>query len=86
MATAYWYTGNADKAVRRNSIFPKYRPGHPQSLFNLGWIEWQGSWSQKARSRLGAIAEGEPGVSQKEQVEQYIAKAKNTASLAAEHS
>src|SRR5208282_1995587 len=34
MATAYWYTGNADKAVSEMQTSLKYQPGHPQTLFN----------------------------------------------------
>jgi cytochrome c-type biogenesis protein CcmH/NrfG len=42
MGTAYWYTGNAEKALASMETSLKYRPGHPQTLFNLGWVRWQG--------------------------------------------
>ena len=42
MGTAYWYTGNADRALAELQMSLKYRPGHPQTLFNLGWVRWQG--------------------------------------------
>lgn len=42
MATAYWYTGNADKAIAVMQTSLKYRPGRPQTLFNLRWVCWQG--------------------------------------------
>ena len=38
MGTAYWYTGNAEKALEAMETSLKYRPGHPQTLFNLGWV------------------------------------------------
>jgi len=80
MGTAYWYSGNADKAVAAFETSLKYQPGHPQSLFNLGWIRWQGKADPK-----GAIAAWEellrtnPNYPQRQQVEQYIAKAKEHA-------
>ncbi len=81
MGTAYWYSGNADKAIAAFQTSLKYQPGHPQSLFNLGWIRWQGKADPK-----GAIAAWEellrtnPNYPQRQQVEQYIAKAKEHAS------
>lgn len=80
MGTAYWYTGNADKAIEAMETSLKYRPGHPQTLFNLGWVRWQGKSNPK-----GAVAAWEqllkvnPDYPQKEQVRQYIAKAKEHA-------
>jgi len=80
MGTAYWYSGNAEKAIAAMETSLKYRPGHPQTLFNLGWVRWQGKADPK-----GAIAAWEqllkanPNYPQKQQVEQYIAKAKEHA-------
>lgn len=80
MGTAYWYAGNADKALDAMQTSLKYRPGHPQTLFNLGWVRWQGKADPK-----GAIQAWEqllklnPDYPQKQQVEQYIAKAKEHA-------
>jgi Tfp pilus assembly protein PilF len=42
MGTAYWYAGDANKALSAMETSLKYRPGHPQTLFNLGWVRWQG--------------------------------------------
>lgn len=80
MGTAYWYTGNADKALAAMEVSLKYRPGHPQTLFNLGWVKWQ-----EKKDPKGAVAAWEqllkanPDYPQKQQVEQYIAKAKEHA-------
>ena len=77
MGTAYWYTGNTEKALAAMQTSLKYRPGHPQTLFNLGWVLWQGKADPK-----GAVSEWEtllkmnPNYPQRQQVEQYIAKAK----------
>lgn len=80
MGTAYWYTGNADKAIAAMETSLKYRPGHPQTLFNLGWVRWQGKGDPKgAVEAWQALLKANPDYPQKEQVEQYIAKAKEHA-------
>ena len=81
MGTAYWYMGNADKAVAAMEGSLKYRPGHPQTLFNLGWVRWQGKADAKgAVEAWQQLLKANPDYPQKEQVEQYIAKAKEHAS------
>lgn len=81
MGTAYWYTGNSETAVVAMETSLKYRPNHPQTLFNLGWVRWQGKQDPK-----GAIAAWEqllktnPDYPERQKVEQYIAKAKEHAS------
>jgi cytochrome c-type biogenesis protein CcmH/NrfG len=80
MGTAYWYTGNADKAIAAMQTSLKYRPGHPQTLFNLGWVRWQGKADPKgAISAWEQLLKANPDYPQRQQVEQYIAKAKEHA-------
>lgn len=80
MGTAYWYTGNAEKALAAMEISLKYRPGHPQTLFNLGWVRWQGKDDPKgAVAAWEQLLKANPDYPQKQQVEQYIAKAKEHA-------
>ena len=80
MGTAYWYTGNADKAVAAMETSLKYRPGHPQTLFNLGWVRWQGKADPKgAVAAWEQLLKANPDYPQRQQVEQYIAKAKEHA-------
>lgn len=80
MGTAYWYAGNIDKAMEEMQISLKYRPGHPQTLFNLGWIKWQGKGDAKgAVEAWQQLLKANPAYPQKQQVEQYIAKAKEHA-------
>jgi cytochrome c-type biogenesis protein CcmH/NrfG len=80
MGTAYWYTGNADKALAAMETSLKYRPGHPQTLFNLGWVRWQGKQDPKgAIAAWQQLLKANPNYPQKQQVEQYIAKAKEHA-------
>ena len=80
MATAYWYTGNADKAIEAMQTSLKYQPNHPQTLFNLGWVRWQGKSDPKgAVEAWQQLLKTNPDYPQKQQVEQYIAKAKEHA-------
>jgi cytochrome c-type biogenesis protein CcmH/NrfG len=80
MGTAYWYTGDADKAVAAMETSLKYRPGHAQTLFNLGWVRWQGKQDPKgAIEAWQQLLKVNPDYPQKQQVEQYIAKAKDHA-------
>jgi len=80
MGTAHWYTGNAEKALAAMEASLKYRPGHPQTLFNLGWVRWQGKQDPKgAIEAWQQLLKANPDYPQKQQVEQYIAKAKEHA-------
>lgn len=80
MGTAYWYNGDADKAIAELQASLKYRPGHPQTLFNLGWVRWQGKTDPKgAVEAWEQLLKANPEYPQRQQVEQYIAKAKEHA-------
>ena len=80
MGTAYWYSGNADRALSELETSLKYTPAHPQTLFNLGWIRWQGKADPKgAIEAWQKLLKTNPDYPQKPQVEQYIAKAKEHA-------
>jgi cytochrome c-type biogenesis protein CcmH/NrfG len=80
MGTAYWYTGNAEKALAAIQTSLKYRPGHPQTLFNLGWVRWQGKQDPKgAIEAWQQLLKANPDYPQRQQVEQYISKAKEHA-------
>ena len=80
MGTAYWYSGNADKALAELETALSYSPNHPQSLFNIGWIRWQGK--ADARGAVEAwqkLLKSNPAYPQRELVQQYITKAKEHA-------
>jgi cytochrome c-type biogenesis protein CcmH/NrfG len=80
MGTAYWYAGDADRAIAAMETSLKYSPGHPQTLFNLGWIRWQGKADPKgAVEAWQELLKDNPDYPQRQQVEQYIAKAKEHA-------
>jgi cytochrome c-type biogenesis protein CcmH/NrfG len=81
LGTAYWYTGDADKAIAEFQKSLKVRPDHPGTLFNLGVVKWQGKMDP-----AGAVAvwqellQRNPNYPQKQQVEEFIAKARQHAS------
>jgi cytochrome c-type biogenesis protein CcmH/NrfG len=80
LGTAYWYAGDADRAVAAMETSLKYRPGNPQTLFNLGWVRWQGKADPKgAVQAWEELLKANPNYPQRQQVEQYIAKAKEHA-------
>jgi len=77
MATAYWYMGDADKAIAEFNRALTYEPNKPNTLFNLGLVKWQGKMDVN-----GAVAEWEkllasnPNYEAKDKVQQMIAEAK----------
>ncbi len=81
MATAYWYTGNADTAITEFNKALTYAPNNPNTLFNLGLVKWQGK-----KDAAGAIADWEtllksnPNYEGKDKVEQMIGEVKQHAS------
>jgi tetratricopeptide (TPR) repeat protein len=47
MATAFWYTGNADTAIAEFNRALSDEPNKPNALFNLGVVQWQGKMDIK---------------------------------------
>jgi tetratricopeptide (TPR) repeat protein len=82
MATAYWYLGNADQAIKEFNTALTYAPTNPNTLFNLGIVKWHGK-----HDSAGAIADwkkllaANPNYDQKDKVQQMLAEVeKQTAS------
>jgi tetratricopeptide (TPR) repeat protein len=77
MATAIWYTGNADGAITEFKRSLAYEPAKANTLFNLGIVLWHGK-----HDGAGAIAvwqkllAANPNYENKEKVQQLIADAK----------
>jgi len=75
--TALWYMGEADKAIAEFQKSLKSRPGHPETLFNLGVVRWQGKMDPKgAVQSWEELLRQNPNYPQREQVLQFIEKAK----------
>jgi len=73
MATAYWYLGDADKAIAEFNTALKYAPTNPNTLFNLGLVKWEGK-----HDGPGAIADWKkllatnPGYASRDQVQKML--------------
>jgi len=80
MGTAFWFMGNADKALAEFDKALTSVPNNPNTLFNLGLVKWKGKMDA-----AGAIAAWEkllatdPNYEGKSQVEQMLAEVKNHA-------
>lgn len=77
LGTAYWYMGDADRALVEFRKSLKIRPDHPGTLFNMGIVEWQGKMDPAAAvAAWQQLLKGNPNYPQRQQVEDLIAKAK----------
>jgi cytochrome c-type biogenesis protein CcmH/NrfG len=77
MATAYWYTGNADTAIAEFQKSLSYEPNKPNTLFNLGIVEWQGKMDiDKAVATWQKLLDTNPNYEAKDKVLELMAQAK----------
>ena len=82
MATAYWYLGDADRALTEFDRVLKQQPNKANALLNRGIVRWQGKMDVK-----GAVADWEsllktdPIFAQRSNVEQLIAQAKKHSNI-----
>ena len=78
MATAYWYSGNADKALAEFNKALTYEPNKANTLFNIGIVKWQSK-----NDAAGAIAvwqkllDTNPNYEARDKVQQMIDQAKS---------
>jgi len=77
MATAYWYTGNADAAIAEFQKSLSYEPTKPNTLFNLGIVQWQGKMDiDKATATWQKLLDTNPNYEAKDKVLELMAQAK----------
>lgn len=80
LGTSLWYTGDADGAIAEFQKALKYQPDHPETLFNLGIVRWQGKSDPKgAVQAWEQLLQKNPDYPQKQQLLEYIGKAKQHA-------
>jgi cytochrome c-type biogenesis protein CcmH/NrfG len=80
LGTSLWYTGDADGAIAEFQKALKYSPDHPGTLFNLGVVRWQGKMDPKgAVQAWEQLLQKNPNYPQRQQIEEYIARAKQHA-------
>ena len=77
MATAYWYTGNADLAISEFNHALADEPNKPNALFNLGVVQWQGKMdSDEALATWQRLLETSPNYEGKGKVVELMAQVK----------
>ena len=77
MATAYWYNGDADSAIVEFQKSLSYEPNKPNTLFNLGIVQWQGKMDiDKAVATWQKLLDTNPNYEGKEKVVELMAQAK----------
>jgi cytochrome c-type biogenesis protein CcmH/NrfG len=77
MATAIWYTGNADGAIVEFQKSLSYDPNRANTLFNLGVVEWQGKMDiDKAMANWQKLLDKNPEYPEKDKVLELMAQAK----------
>ena len=77
MATAIWYTGNADGAIAEFQKSLSYDPNKANTLFNLGVVEWQGKMDiDKATATWQKLLDTNPNYEGKDKVLELMAQAK----------
>lgn len=85
MATAYWFMGNADRAIAEFDKALSYAPNSPNTLFNRGLVQWQGK-----KNSASAIADWEhllavdPAYPERDKVKQMLADVKSHAAAASQ--
>jgi len=77
MATAYWYSGDADTAIAEFQKSLAYEPTKPNTLFNLGIVQWQGKMDiEKATATWQKLLDTNPNYEAKDKVLELMAQAK----------
>jgi tetratricopeptide (TPR) repeat protein len=77
LGTAYWYTGEADKALAEFGKSLAVRPNHPGTMFNEGIVMWQGKKDPKGAVVVWEqLLKSNPNYEQKDQVQMLIERAK----------
>lgn len=77
MGTAFWFMGNADKALAEFQKALTFVPDNPNTLFNLGLVKWKGKMDGAgATAAWERLLATDPNYEQKSQVEQMLAEVK----------
>lgn len=82
MATAIWYTGDAETAIAEFNRSLSYEPTKANTLFNLGIVKWQGKMDiPGAITAWQKLLDTNPNYEGKENVRALIAQAKKHAGV-----
>lgn len=82
MGTAYYYMGDADRALKEFATALQYDPKHAQTMFNLGMVKWQGKGDAAgALETWQNLLKVAPDYPDRAKVEQLIDKAKQHSNI-----
>lgn len=82
LGTALWYTGDADNAIAEFKKSLTYEPTKPNTLFNLGIVEWQGKMDINAAvATWQKLLDTNPNYEAKDKVLEMIAQAQKHAGV-----
>ena len=82
MGTAYFYLGDADRAIAEFKTALSQDPKHGQTLYNLGMVQWQGKGDINAAVNAWEnLLKNVPDYPDRSKVEGLIAKAKQHANM-----
>lgn len=82
MATAYFYSGDVDKALAEFDIVLKQDPKHANALFNQGMVRWKGKMDiNGAVASWKKLLETNPNYERKDEVQAFIAQAEKHANI-----
>ena len=77
MATAMWYSGDADGAIKQFEQSLKFQPTHPQTLFNMGIVRWQTKKDGKGAIQVWErLLASNPNYPERAEVEQLVDQVK----------
>ncbi len=80
MGTAYWYMGDADRAIAEFDKALTYAPNNANTLFNRGLVRWKSKTdSPGALADWEKLLKANPSYEGKDKVEQMMAEARQQA-------
>ena len=82
MGTAYWYLGDADRAISEFQAVLRLEPTKPNTLYNLAVVQWQGKMdANSAVASLQKLLDANPNYENKAQVQELLAQVRKHANL-----
>jgi tetratricopeptide (TPR) repeat protein len=83
MGTAYWYLGDADRAIAEFRTVLQSEPAKADTLFNLGIVQWQGKADVPAAvATWQKLLDTNPTYENRDKVKSLIAEAQEHSDLA----
>jgi tetratricopeptide (TPR) repeat protein len=82
MATAYFYSGDVDKALAEFDVVLKQDPKHANALFNQGMVRWKGKMDVAgAVTSWKKLLATNPNYDRREEVQTFITQAEKHANM-----